>query len=147
MTLDDATFLHRLRSLPVVTVDEGMRSILLLHGPTSQWPTFEDRWAELERRGAVRGAWKLRADDLLDHGTLAYMVRHLANLPRGVNDRLASWSGIGDRRYALKTCIHEGIVPYAISRERVTGAELLSILARIEDRVTPIPGSDNQTVP
>lgn len=147
MTLDDTTFLHHLRSLPVVTVDEGMRAVLLLRGPTSDWPTFESRCAELERLGAIRRNWNLRADGLLDHGTLAYMVRRLAQLPPGINDRIASWTGLGERRYALKTCIHEGVVPYAVARDRVSGAELLATLAQIETRVTSSIGSDNRAEP
>ncbi len=134
-SLDDATFLHYLQTLPVVTVDEGMRAVLLLQGTTGQWPTYEARAGELLHRKAVRPEWKLQADELIDKGTLAHMVLALTNLPRSANNRLASWTRLGDRRYALKTCVHEGLMPYAVDHERVTGGELLALLAAAERNV------------
>ncbi len=83
--LDDLAFTHYLATVPAVTVDEGARACLLLVGSTDSWPAEEDRLDELMRRGAVRKAWRLESARLLDRGTLAYMLRVLCGLPRGVN--------------------------------------------------------------
>ncbi len=131
-TLDDVSFLHYLATVPVVTVDEGMRAVLLLAVERGQWPTFERRYEELRRRGAVAAAWHLKANRLLNKGTLAHMLRTVCDLPRSLSEVAASRTGLGDRRYALKTCVHEGILAYGLPREPVTGGELLSSLTKAE---------------
>ncbi len=127
-TLDDISFLHYLATVPVVTVDEGMQAVFLLTGERGQWPTFERRYEELQRRGAIKTVWRLEADRILSKGTLAYMLRTVCDLPRSVNEVVASRSRLGDRRYALKTCVDEGILPYGLSHDPVTGAQLHSAL-------------------
>ena len=131
-TLDDISFLHYLATVPVATVDEGMQAILLLTGERGQWPTFDQAYEELRRRGAVRTTWHLKSNQLLDKGTLAYMLRTVCDLPHGLSEVAASRTGLGDRRYALKTCVHVGILAYGLPREPVTGGELLSSLTRAE---------------
>lgn len=138
-TLDDTAFLHYLPTVPVVTVDEGMRAVLLLEGPTTQWPTHEQRRAALEQRGAVLPSWRLESDRILDKGTLAYMLRVRCRVPRSVGDVLGDGLRLGDRRSAMKTCIDAGLLPYGTEYEPVTGGELLSALTRAESRVQ---GSD-----
>ncbi len=131
-TLDDVSFLHYLATVPVVTVDEGMRAVLLLAGDSARWSTFEQRYEELRRRGAVKKAWRIGPGQILDKGTLAYMLQCICDVPRSLNDELASKTGVGDRRYALKTCIHEGVMPYGLAHEPVTGGGLLSALTIVE---------------
>ncbi len=133
-TLDDTAFVHYLATVPVASVDEGLRAVLMLTGPTSQWPTFEERRAELLRLGALRPEWELEANQILDKGTLAYMLRVLCRLPHGLSEVLAKATHLGSRRYALKTCIDEGMLPYATAEEPVTGAELLGALTKAEAR-------------
>jgi len=131
-TLDDLSFLHYLATVPVVTVDEGMRAVLLLTGDSARWSTFEQRYEELRRRGAVKEAWRLEPGQILDKGTLAYMLQCICDVPRSLDDMLASKTSVGDRRYALKTCIHEGVMPYGLAHEPVTGGGLLSALTIAE---------------
>ncbi|UCC32570.1 MAG: hypothetical protein JSU86_09855 [Phycisphaerales bacterium] len=131
-TLDDVSFLHYLATVPVVTVDEGMRAVLLLAGDGARWSTFDQRYEELRGRGAVKEAWRLEPGRILDKGALAHMLQVICDLPRSLDDVLASKTGVGDRRYALKTCIHEGVMPYGVAHERVTGGELLSALTNAE---------------
>ncbi|GAF69285.1 unnamed protein product, partial [marine sediment metagenome] len=119
-SLDDVSFLHYLATVPVVTVDEGMRAVLLLTGDSTQWPTFEKRYEELRGRGAVKAAWRLRSGRILDKGTLAYMLRTVCSGARSLNEILASKTGIGDRRYALKACVDEGVLPHGLAHEPVT---------------------------
>lgn len=132
VTLDDVSFLHYLATVPVVTVDEGLRAVLLLTDEKTSPTTFEQRYDLLLRRGAVKPAWRLRPDQVLDKGSLAYMLRIICELPRGLNEFFASVTGLGDRRYALNTCIREELMPYAVPHEAVTGGELLSALTAVE---------------
>lgn len=127
-TLDDMSFLHYLATVPVVTVDEGMQAVFLLTSERGQWPTFERRYEELRLRGAIKQVWHLEADGILSKGTLAYMLRTMCDLPYSLNELAASRSGLGDRRYALKTCVDEGILSYGLPHEPVTGAQLHSSL-------------------
>lgn len=133
--LDDTAFLHYLATVPTVTVDEGSRAVLLLIGPTDRWATFEQRWSELERRGGVKAAWRRSPGDTLDKGTLACMLRAVCDLPPGLNELLAAPAGLGDRRYALRTCVYHGLLSYGLPHDPVTGGELLSALSAAESRV------------
>ncbi len=131
-TLEDLRFVHYLASVPVVSVDEGMRAVLMLTGPTEAWPTFEDRHAELCERGCVKPAWRLAPDEVLTHGTLAYMLRATCGIPRSVSEVLAEPTGLGQRRYALRTCTDAGVLPYARASDPVRGGELLTALDAAE---------------
>ncbi len=134
-TLSDTTFLHYLATLPVVTVHEGTRAVLLLKGPTSNWPTFVDRTAELKRLGAFRDAWDLEQNQVLDKGTFFYMLSAVCGLPKSFNELLATATRRGGRRYALKKCIHAGLLPYGLAEEFLTGGEMVSALTKAESYV------------
>ena len=117
--LSDMVFLHYLATAPTVTVEEGARAVSMLS---------EKREAEF-----TKSQWGLAPDSVLDKGTLAYMLRCVCQLPRGVNEVvLVDGVGLGDRRYALQTCIYEGLMPYGRASDPITGGELLSALTSAE---------------
>lgn len=131
-TLDDVTFLHYLATVPVATVDEGRRAVLMLRdndGPQ----TPESRRDRLIDLGAIKETWSLAPDQILDKGTLAYMLRTLCDMPRGLNETLAIRTGLGDRRYAVRTCAHEGVLSYGLPHEPVTGGELVAAIAKADE--------------
>lgn len=131
-TLDDISFLHYCATVPVVTVDEGLRAVLMLREIGTAGGNFEVRFQSAEQMGAVKTAWALAPDHVLDKGTLAYMLRTVCGLRRSVGEVLASSSGWGDRRAALASCVHAGLMPYSTAHEPVTGGELLSALTAAE---------------
>ncbi len=131
-TLNDVAFTHYLATVPVVSVAEAARAVLMIVGSSEQWPTFEQQWDELSRRQAIKPAWRLQPGQVLDKGTLAYMVRTLCDLPRSFNETLASSTGVGERRYALRTCIDQGLLPAGRPHDPVTGGEILSTVTRAE---------------
>ena len=131
-SLSDVAFLHYLPTVPVATVDEGMRAILMLVGEAEATGTFEQRFEALRGRSAVKTAWGLRSGQILDKGTLAYMLRSVCGLSRSLGEFLASWTGLGDRRCALRTCIDEGLLPYGVWDEPVKGGGLLSAITEAE---------------
>jgi len=136
-TLNDIAFLHYLATVPTVTVAEGVRAAGLLAGPTQQPATFEDQRSHLERLGALKPGWRLQPDDALDKGTLAYLLTAICKTPRSLTEAASAVTGLGDRRYALKTCIDEGLLSYGVAHDPVTGGELISALSKAE-RFTPI---------
>ncbi|HUU85928.1 MAG TPA: hypothetical protein VM243_20715 [Phycisphaerae bacterium] len=130
--LPATSFLHYLATVPVVSVEEGCRAILLVTDGKEQYTTHDERYAELLRRGFARRAWRLRPGDMLDKGTLAYLACKVCNLPGGVNTLLFGRWGLGDRRYALKEVAAEGIMSYDVSYRVVRGGELLTTLTKID---------------
>lgn len=135
--LDDISFVHYLATVPVVTVDEGLRAVLQLTDANARSMTYSERSVTLQRRGAIKASWYLQADRILDKGTLGYMLRNICSLPRGFAEALADKTGLGDRRYALKTCIDAGVLPYGVPHAPVTGGELLSALTVAEGKMAP----------
>jgi len=130
--LSDVAFLHYLATVPVATVDEGMRAVLILVDDRSGARTFEKRTQVLHEQGVVRQSWNLTCGQILDKGTLAYMLRRVCGVSPSVGEVLASCTGLGDRRAALKTCVDAGLLPYGVSTEPVKGGELLSAIAEAE---------------
>jgi hypothetical protein len=129
--LDDTRFLHYLASMPVVTVDEGARAVLMLVGDTGNWSTPSARWSELMNRGAVRSDWRLDPGDTLDMGTLAFMISRVADVPRGVNSAWSRAIGMGERRYALRACIAAGVLPQSRAGDPVRGGVLVTALTKV----------------
>jgi len=138
-SLSDAAFLHYLASAPTVTVEEGVRGVLLLRGQTDRWPTFAQRETELLRVGALKAEWKLSPSDTLDMGTLAFILRTLCGLPRSLGEEVAERTGLGKRRYALRTCFAAGLLPESNSTRPVRGGEFVAALAMAEEYVAPDP--------
>jgi hypothetical protein len=134
-TLDGTSFLHYLATVPVVSVEEGCRAMLLAADGAERYGSDEERMAELLRRGVVREVWNLRPGDVLDKGTLAYMAYKTCDLPGGLNMHLlASW-GLGDRRFALKEAAAAGIMPYDSAHSPVRGGELVSVLTKMDEHL------------
>jgi hypothetical protein len=132
-TLDGTTFLHYLGTVPVVSVDEGCRAILLVADGVETFGSHQERYDELVSRGMIRTSWGLQPNHVLDKGTLAYMVARVCKLPRGVNSHLLGSWGLGDRRYAMRDVIATGIMPYDVPEHAVRGGELLAALAKIDE--------------
>ncbi|MEK6674236.1 MAG: hypothetical protein AABZ47_01120 [Planctomycetota bacterium] len=131
--LDNTSFLHYLATVPVVTVEEGCRAwMLLLEGSNRPQLSHLERQLELERRGILNPTWHLKEGDVLNKGTLAFMIRTTCRLSKSPTERLASLFRVGERRYALKTCVFEGLISYGTADEPVTGGELLSTLTKME---------------
>ncbi len=128
--LTEIEFVHYLSPLPTVSMDEACHAILLLTDGEDSSGGFEQRMDTLLSRGLMRESWGLAADDVLDKGTLAYMVVNACKLPVGLNDvMLGSW-GLGDRRYALRAAIWHEMIPYGMPYHVVTGGELLSTITK-----------------
>lgn len=134
-TLSDHVFLHYLATQPVITVDEGIRAVMLLDENPDRWPTYEQRYEELRDRKAIKSAWRLTPGRILDKGTLAHMLGTICDLPRSLGEWLAAKSGLGDRRAALGTCVYEGILTDGLPHTPVTGGELLSAIVNSETRI------------
>ena len=128
--LSDVLFLHYLATVPVVTVDEGFRAVLMLVDAPGDVSTFPARRAVLAHMGAIKPAWELEPEQVLDKGTLAHMVRTVCGFPPGLNELWSSRLGLGDRRYALKTCVYVGMMSSGLSYAPVAGGELLSVITR-----------------
>ena len=133
--LDDVRFLHYLATVPAVTVDEGMRGVLMLGDTNVSSMTFSERSAALQRQGAIRSAWGLERDRLLDQGTLAHMLCAVCALPLSINQKLTTRIHLGERRYSLKACIDAGLMPYGLPHTPVSGGALLSSLTAAGRRI------------
>lgn len=132
--LGDTAFLHYLATVPVATVDEGCRAVLLLTERDPLPDTFEARRAVLVEMGALREDWPLSADQQLDRGTLAHMLRTVCDLPRGLNETIFSPVGIAPRRFALRACVHAELLPPGPEHAPVSGGALLAAFSAAEKK-------------
>lgn len=126
-------FLHVVARQPVVTYDQACRALLLMTEGQDQARGFEERTAVLQASGVVRAEWGLSANDVVDRGTLAYMICQACKLPGGINTRLSGWTGVGDRRYALHEAIHRGLIVGGTSEQVLAGGEFVRAIAKADD--------------
>ncbi len=132
-TLDGTLFVHYLASVPAVTVEEAARAVLILADGEDAAESPDSRVAELERRGWIRPAWRLRPDHTLDRATLGYLLFRACKLPDSVNTIiLGSW-GAGDRRYAMRQAVALGLMEHGPEYEPVTGGEFVAALTRADE--------------
>lgn len=125
-------FVHYLATVPVATVDEGCRAVLLLTADGEKAGSFPERRVVLQRLGAWHPSWSIEGDRVLDQGTLAYMLRVLCAMPHGLSETLLGGWGASAKRYALRTCTHEGVLPQGQPHQPVSGGMLQSAINRAE---------------
>ena len=138
-TLGEIEFVHYLADLPTVSVDEACHAMLILADDQGAHDDFAQRRAALLERGVIREAWHLEGDDLLDQGTLAYMIVKSCGLRGGVNDATFGALGLGDRRYALRTAQWHDMMPYDVPYHAVSGGELLSAISAAAEHLDGQP--------
>lgn len=129
--LNDDFFLTYLADEPYVSVDEAYRSMLILADGACTATTYEERAAELERRDIARAAWKLQPQQVIDRGSVCYMVCKILKYKGGINRILLGSWGLGDRRYAHRELAYRGIIEYGgMDYAPMTGAEFTTVLFR-----------------
>ena len=131
-SLSDTEFVHYLADVPVVTFEEACRGVLIAADGADAYDTYAERGAELERRGVIRASWGLKPDDVLNRGTLAFMLAEVCDLPASVNSTIFGSWGLGDRRYALKRAVYRDIIIYGPTYEMITGGEFVEALANAD---------------
>jgi hypothetical protein len=131
--LDQTRFVHYLATLPAVTLGEAARAMLILTDGEETADTAAARMGEVERRGWIRPAWGLEPEDTVDRATLGYLLFRACDLPDSVNTMVwGSW-GAGDRRYAMRQAVANGLMEYGPEYELVTGGEFVAALSRADE--------------
>lgn len=145
-TLDETQFLHYLAGVPVVTYDETCRAVVMLLEPENQMSEHAQRESYLLERKMVQGAWDIQPEQIVDMGTLAYMLTRACAIPPSASSVvLGSW-GLGDRRYAHRQAVSEGLLDYAPVYKPVAGGDLVMALARADDYLAKQRGGDDAPV-
>ena len=131
--LSDLQFIHYLEGVPLVTVEEGCRAMLIAADGRDDYDNHADRYAELSRRGVVRAAWKLEPRQVLDFGTMCYMMAQVGDLNPSINSTLLGSWGLGDRRYAARQVVAARIAPPLPTYRPVTGGEFIWALSHLDE--------------
>ncbi len=122
-------FWHNLDSRSAITNDEAMHAILILADDTDPTSTYQERIAELQRRGWLREDFDEPPDIAVQRGTLSTMIANAIDAPQGVMSMLL------DRipRYALRDLIAVGIMPSGSPLQTIDGREFLGVIAKAQD--------------
>lgn len=131
-TLSDEVFQAYLAEVDVVTVDEAYRAMLILADGRDTSENFQQRRQKLENRGIARTAWHLHPRDVVDAGSLAYMVCRICQIRGGINLRLFGAAGLGDRRYALRELVSRKMMQDVVDYQFVTGAAMFAVLRKAD---------------
>lgn len=130
--LDDQGFQVYLARAPLITVDEAYRAMLILADGEDTSQGFAERKEKLESRGIARAAWNLQTKNVINAGSLAFMVCRICKISGGVNATLFGSWGLGDRRYAIRELIYRGMVDEMIDYQYVTGADLHGLMRKAD---------------
>jgi hypothetical protein len=131
--LSDLEFQALLADLPLVTVAEAYRAMLILADGEDTCKSFEERHEKLVSRGIVRPEWNLQSEHVIDKGSLAYMVCRICDIRGGINMRVFGAMGVGDRRYALRELIYLDMIQDAVTYQYMTGGELVALMGRADE--------------
>jgi len=127
-TLSDSAFQVYLNRVPLVTVGEAYRAMLILADGKDGRDSFEARRQELESRDIVRSAWGLQREDVIDTASVSYMVCKICEMPGGINQVLFGSWGFGDRRSAMRELMFRGMIDDSFEYEYVTGSGLFALM-------------------
>jgi hypothetical protein len=131
--LSDEGFQAYLAEVDLVTVNEAYRAVLILADGEDTSKTFEERKQRLESRGIVRKEWDLQPENVVDAGSLAYMICQICKVRGGVCYNLFGRAGLGDRRYALRELIYREMVDDMADYQYVTGTTMVGLLAKADE--------------
>lgn len=131
-TLPDDAFQSYLATINVVTVDEAYRAMLILMDGEDTSKTFEERKAKLEQRGVARSAWGLKPENVIDTGSISYMICRICKIPGGIDLMLFGSLGLGDRRYATRELIYRDMIDDMVDYQYMTGARLVGLLGKAD---------------
>lgn len=130
--LSDVGFQAYLSEAPMVTVDEAYRAMLILADGEDNSANFDERKQKLESRGIARSAWGLQPENVIDTGSVAFMVCRICQIHGGINMNLFGSWGLGDRRYALRELVYREVMDEAVHYEYVSGPAMAAILRRAD---------------
>jgi hypothetical protein len=131
--LTDDAFQVYLVGVDLVTVDEAYRTMLILADGEDTCKTFEERRQKLEERGIARPAWNLKETNVIDAGSVAFMVCRICKISGGLNSALFGSWGLGDRRYALRELIYRGLLEDTVAYQYMTGASLFALIRKADE--------------
>lgn len=133
--LPDDAFQMYLARIDLVTVDEAFRAMLILADGECTAKTFEERSAALESKGISRRQWNLKPDNVIDCGSVAFMVCRICQIKGGVDMHLIGSWGLGDRRYAMRELVYREMIEDAVDYQYMTGARLTGLLAKADQEM------------
>ena len=131
--LSDEGFQAYVAELNLVTVDEAYRAMLILADGQDGSKDFEERKAKLESRGIARAAWRLEPENVIDSGSVAYMICKICQIKGGVNMNLFGSWGLGDRRYALRELVYREMIDESVDYQFMTGAILYGLMREADE--------------
>lgn len=126
----DAEFFFELSEKQYCSTDDAYRGMLYLIDGTDTSKDFEERTARLVMHGVAKKSWKHKANAVATKGELAYMLVRALEIRGGLMYNITN----GCERYALRELIHKGIIRSGTVQGKVTGAEYVGILGRVDDR-------------
>lgn len=129
-SLGDTAFLHYLATVPVASVDDATRGLLMVVGSGGADPA--ERIEEAVRRGWIEADFRLHPDHVLTRGVAAFMLSRACCLPEGLNARVARLTKIGQQRYAIRACADAKLLAYGSPDESLSGGEWLSAVSRAD---------------
>lgn len=132
-TLSDDGFQAYLSEAPLVTVDEAFRAMLILADGEDDSQSFDQRRQKLETREITRPAWRLKAENVIDAGSVAYMVCRICKVRGGVNYNLFGSLGLGDRRYAMRELLYLDMLDDAVDYQYMTGPALVALMGKADE--------------
>ncbi len=130
--VDEMDFLDCMVKKTKCTVADAARAACMLATGGDVGKTYADRYQYLLEHKMVRPEWKIRPEQWIDRGTLAYMFLKAGKITSGVNMLLFGSWGLGDRRYAYREMRYYELMDEGVDYCYVSGPELVTALGKVD---------------
>lgn len=131
---DEIEFFDRLTRQPKCTVADAIRAVCILAEGKDIGRSFSERYNYLKNKGIVKDKWQLRPDDMIDRGSLAYMLCKIAGIKGGIDMFIfGKILQIGERRYAYRELVYRRLMDNKkVDYSYVSGPELTTIIGKVD---------------
>jgi hypothetical protein len=131
-SVDEMDFLECMTRKTRCSFADAVRAVGLLMNGSDVGKTYEERYQYLLKIGVVREAWRLKPDQWVDRGTIAYMLLKAGKIQGGINLAIFGSLGFGDRHYAYREMLYHNLMEGGCDYQYISGPELVTAAGNVD---------------
>ena len=127
----DNAFFRVLAAKPNATMEDAVKAVYMLKVEESpaEKMTFTEICDILLQKRLIRASYAKDPSRLVNRGQMAYMICRALGIKGGLTMRIFGVS----ERYGYRECVYLGLLPAGTRVDRISGSEMLGILAQAVD--------------
>lgn len=125
---EDNAFFRVLAAKPNATMEDAVKAVYMLKVEESPADkvTFAEICDIMVQKKLIKASYAKDPSRLVSRGQMAYMICRAIGIKGGLTMRIFGVS----ERYGYRECVHLGLIPVGTRVDKISGSELLGILAQ-----------------